>query len=240
MPLQIAGEQSVSHQNRNCRVSKQSHALYQAMWELPAYLRHCTVSKRCLDDELTQLECEMDKELSGLNEFEEDSFFREVNDHWIETAETLPRLQWYSQLLVLYGYFEKLLNDLCNEQRIEQRLSLSFKDLHGQGIERAKNYLVKVVGVKKVFSTPEWQSIKFIGVLRNAIAHRDGFVDYEPEAPKSTYSKLSRIDGIELRQETMNQEDAQIFFNEQVVIETLNLFNAFIRNLASELEMANK
>ena len=200
------------------------------------YLRHCELSKRSLDDELNQLENKMAEELSGLNEFEQDSFFREVNDHWIETAETLPRLQWYSQLLVVYGYFEKLLNDLCNEQRIERDLSLSLKDLHGQGIERARNYLVKVVGLVKTFATPEWQSIKSIGVLRNSIAHRDGFVNYEPEMQKSTYSKLIRINGVELRQETLNQEDAQIFFNEQVVIETIKLFDAFIRNLAAEME----
>ena len=206
------------------------------MWKLPAYFRHCEVSKCGLDNELAQLENKMGEELGGLNEFEQDSFFRELNDHWIETAETLPMLQWYSQLLVVYGYFEKLLNDLCDEQRAAQKFSLSMKDLHGQGIERAKNYLVKIVGLKKAFSTPEWQSIKSIGVLRNSVAHRDGFVDYEPDIPKSIYSKLSKIEGVELRQETMNQEDAQIFFNEHVVIETLKLFDAFIRNLAAEME----
>jgi hypothetical protein len=193
------------------------------------------VSKRGLAEELTQLESEMDAELSGLNEFEQDSFFRDVNDHWIETAETLPRLQWYAQLLVAYGYFEKLLNDLCHEQREAQGLSLSLKDLHGQGISRARNYLVKVVGIEKSFSTTEWQAIKSIGVLRNAIAHRDGFVNYEPEKPQSTYSKLTKVAGVELRQEIMNQEDAQIFFNEQVVIYALELFDTFIRSLAAEI-----
>jgi hypothetical protein len=46
---------------------------------------------------------------------------------------------------------------------------------------------------------------------------------------------LSKINGVELRQETMNQEDAQIFFSEQVIFETLELFDTFIRNLAAEL-----
>ena len=59
-------------------MSKQSHALYQDMWELPTYYRHCEVSKRGLDNELSTLEDDMDKEFSGLNEFEQDSFFREV------------------------------------------------------------------------------------------------------------------------------------------------------------------
>ena len=92
-------------------MSRQSHVLYKALWELPTYRRHCEVSEKGLREELRHLEDEMDKELSSLNEREQDSFFRDVNDHWIETAETLPRLQWYSQLLVVYGYFEKVLND---------------------------------------------------------------------------------------------------------------------------------
>jgi hypothetical protein len=186
-------------------------------------------------DELSQLESEMDKQITDLNEREQDSFFRDVNDHWIETAETLPRLQWYSQLLTVYGYFEKLLNDLCIEQRDANELPLSLKDLHGQGIERARNYLVKLVGLNKTFSTTEWQRIKLIGLLRNSVAHRDGFVDYEPDNLKSAYSKLNQINGVELRQETMNQEDAQIFFAEQVVIEVIELFDTFIRNLDSQL-----
>lgn len=199
-------------------------------------MRHCMVSKQGLDEELQQLEDQMDEELSGLNEFEQDAFFSNVNDHWIETAETLPRLQWYSQLMVAYGYFEKVLNDLCGEFRDSDNISLSLKDLHGQGIERARNYLVKVVGLETTFSTSDWQAVKLLGVLRNSVAHRDGFVDYEPDSPKSTYSKLCKIEGVELRQEVMKQEDAQIFFNEKVVIEAFRVFDSFIRNLIAEME----
>ena len=215
---------------------KQSHVLYQATWEMPTYVRHCEVSKRGLDEELHQLEELMDKELNGLNESEQDYFFRDVNDHWIETAETLPRLQWYSHLLVVYGYFENLLNNFCDEQRIAGNFKLSLKDLNGQGIERAKNYIVKIVGIEKVFSTPEWQSIKRIGVLRNSIAHRNGLVDYEPDSPKSIYSEISKINGVELRQELQDQEDAMIFFDEQVIMQSLNLFNSFIHSLIAEME----
>jgi hypothetical protein len=193
------------------------------------------VSKQGLDEELRQLEEQMNEELSSLNEFEQDAFFSNVNDHWIETAETLPRLQWYSQLMVAYGYLEKVLNDFCGEFRDSGNIKLSLKDLHGQGIERARNYLVKVVGLEKAFSTSAWQSIKLLGVLRNSVAHRDGFVDYEPDSPRSTYSKLCKIEGVELRQEVINQEDAQIFFNENVVIEALRVFDSFIRSLIEEM-----
>lgn len=215
---------------------RQSHVLYKSLWELPTYLRHCIVSKQGLDEELRQLEDQMDEELSGLSEFEQDAFFSNVNDHWIATAETLPRLQWYSQLMVAYGYFEKILNDFCGEFHDSDNIKLSLKDLHGQGISRARNYLVKVVGLERTFSTSDWQSIKLLGVLRNSVAHRNGFVAYEPDSPKSTYSKLCKIEGVELRYEVINQEDAQIFFNQSVIIEALRVFDSFIRTLIAEME----
>lgn len=217
-----------------------SHVLIHAMWELPTYHRHCEVIKKSLKDELESLEQKMEVEFSGMNENEMDSYFSNINDHWIETAETLPRLQWYSQLLIVYGHFEKLLNDLCNEQKNERKIQLSLKDLHGQGIERARNYLSKVVGVNECFQKSEWQKIKSISVLRNAVAHRDGFVDYEPNSSKSAYSRLSNINGVELRRELRDQEDAQAFFTDSVVLEFLENFDTFIRNLNEELKMANK
>lgn len=215
---------------------RKSHVLYKSIWELTAYSRHCVVSKQGLDKELRHLEDQMDEELSGLNEFEQDDFFNNANDHWIEIAETLPRLQWYSQLMVAYGYFEKVLNDLCAEFRDSENIKLSLQDLQGQGIERARNYLVKVVGLEKAFATSDWQAIKLLGVLRNSVAHRDGFVDYEPDYPKSTYTKLCKIDGVEFRQDVRDQEDAQIFFNEKVVIEAIRVFDSFFNKLIAEME----
>lgn len=217
-------------------MGKSSYVLCKALWDLPTYVRHCEVSKRGLAEELKALEDEMDVELRKLNEFEQDAFFREVNDHWIETAETLPRLQWYSQLLVTYGFFEKVLNDLCIEQQHASGSKLSFKDLHGQGISRAQNYLSRVIGASDAFTSSEWQSIKLIGVLRNSIAHRDGFIDYEPDKPQSSFSQISKIVGVELRQETIAQEDVQIFFSDGVVVEALNLFDSFFRALSKEFE----
>ncbi|MAP25495.1 MAG: hypothetical protein CL578_18580 [Alteromonadaceae bacterium] len=166
---------------------RQSHVLYKSLWELPTYYRHCEVSKNELTEELRQLEDEMDRELSGLNKFEQAAFFSNVNNLWIETAEPLPMLQWYSQLIVVYGYFEKVLNEFCAELHDSDKIKLTLKDFHGQGIERARNYLVNIACLAKTFNTREWLHIKLLGVLSNSVAHRDGFIDYEPDSPRSTY-----------------------------------------------------
>lgn len=211
------------------------HRLYQAQIDFCIMQRHCDVTQKGLKADLDDLELTMDNDLAGLNEYEQDAYFGNINDHWIETAETLPRLQWYAQLLIAFGYFEKLLNDVCANLQIERRISLSLKDLHGQGISRARNYLVKVALIDRPFAGQEWQKIKLIAELRNAVAHRDGYVDYEPNNEKSTYSHLSTLHRLELKQETINQPDAQIVFGPDMIVDVLDTFSRFSRSLSSEL-----
>ncbi len=167
--------------------------LYQALIDFGVMQRHIEVSKKGLKAELEDLEEMMDKEISSLNEHDLDAYFGNINDYWIETAETLPRLQWYAQLLIAYGYFEKLINDVCQEIKSERGISLSLNDLQGQGITRARNYLVGVAHIERPFTGHRWQLIKLVAKLRNAVAHGDGYMDYAPDNAKSTYSQISKI-----------------------------------------------
>lgn len=213
------------------------HRLYQAQIDLSVMRRHVDVALRGLALELSDLESEMDKELVGLSEHEQDGYFSNVNDLWIETVEALPLLQWYSQLLISYGYFEKSLNDVCAEIKQANSLSLSLKDLHGQGISRARNYLVKVAMVEGPFQSPDWAAISRLGDLRNVVAHRSGFVDYEPNEPDSLFSRLSRIEGVELKQEVMNQEDARVVFGHGLTVTALETFSRFFGQLAAACQV---
>src|SRR4051794_24222198 len=75
--------------------------------------RQCKIADAALAEELKKLEEAMASELDGLDEHSTDGYFSSINDEYIEVAETLPRLQWYSQFLLAYSFFEKSLNDMC-------------------------------------------------------------------------------------------------------------------------------
>jgi len=207
--------------------------LIQAHFDISVMQRHCEISTKGLQKELNELEKIMDKHLK--KEDDQDAFFRDVNDLWIDTAETIPRLQWYSQLMIAFGYFEKMMNDVCKEIEVGRTITKSVFDLRGKGITRAKNYLSREVQIKRPFSGQRWQQIKLSSRLRNAIAHNDGYVNYEPENNRSTYSQISRIPHVELNQEIMNQPDAQIVFGSDLIFAVLNNFDGFILDLAEEL-----
>jgi len=48
---------------------------------------------------------------------------------------------------------------------------LTHKDLKGEGIERIKNYYIKILKIEAVFTTPNWKFIQTINKIRNVIAH---------------------------------------------------------------------
>ena len=209
--------------------------LYQSIIDYGVMARHCEVAKKAFESELIDLESIMEKELDGLDEHSQDAYFSEVNDYWIETAETLPRLQWYAQFLTAYAYFEHSLNDVCDLIKNEHSYSLSLKDLYGQGISRVRNYLVKVAGISKPFSCKEWQKVKLLAEIRNAITHRNGFVDHQPNNPQSVYSRISSLENVVLKQELMNQTDAQIIFDQEFVLDSIKIFKSITSSIANEL-----
>ncbi|MCY8484833.1 hypothetical protein MOC97_04925, partial [Bacillus atrophaeus] len=89
-----------------------------------------------------------------------------------------PQLIRKTIFLQTYFIFETYLNSLSDEHKRHSNTALSYKDMKGQGIERAKLYLRKVCNVNaEPFSTNEWKRIIDYNTLRNAFVHNNGIVD---------------------------------------------------------------
>jgi len=206
------------------------------MFDYGVMTRHVELAQSAFAAELDQLHAMMEKDLEDADEHEQDAYIGNINDYWIDTAETIPLFQWSAQLLLAYGYFEHVLNKVCADLRSERSFALALKDLHGQGITRAKAYLSKVVGISVVFSTTEWEAVTQVSEARNVIAHRNGFVDYEPDNPRSIYCKLAGQQNLELKQEQMDQSDAQVVIDANYVLAALGVFDTFTRSVFTALK----
>lgn len=189
----------------------------EAQLEFQVVERQCEIASAAFAAALQELEGNMDGILQTLAEDEQDAFFSNVNDEWIEVAQTMPLLHAYSQFMLAYSILERLLNGICDAIKAERGYKLSFRDLGDQGISRARTYLAKLCDIHEPFNAQAWQRTKLLAEIRNAIAHRGGFVDSLPDKSGSLYSQLAKVDGIELKQEIANQEDAQIVFGIEFV-----------------------
>lgn len=104
-----------------------------------------------------------------------------------------PNLQRRSALITLFAFFEHELNKLCALFKATESYRLSFKDLAGNGIERARTYLNKVALVDLTDPPRQWSDVRNIQRLRNLIVHADGRFPQCGETDRSSLRKYVEV-----------------------------------------------
>lgn len=156
-----------------------------------------------------------------------------MNDEYIAIAEILPRLQWNAQFLVVYSSFEHALNRLCAIVKNRSGFELSFKDLAGNGIVRASSYLRKVASVEGPFQTSHWNRALLLGDIRNAIAHKNGEIEYTLHSKNSLAFRAKSLPGIELIQLIKDDPNATIFINSTFVKDAICSLRLVLSDVAN-------
>lgn len=172
-------------------------------------------------------------EISALNEQDQDDYADFMAEEYSKVVEILPRLQWNAQFLVVYSAFEHALNELCAIVKRRSNFSLSIKDLEGMGIRRAANYLKKVAGVKTPFQTAEWNNAILLADIRNAIAHRNGEIDFLPKEKKSLYYRAKTIKNLEVTQTITNDPQANIILSAEFVRDSIKCLRKILTDIAN-------
>lgn len=105
--------------------------------------------------------------------YEIDEYFSE--EHYEIENIFLKNLR-YSAVVSVYSFLEVALNDLCAYLKRAMGLLLDLGDLTGDGIMRAKVFLIKVCKVDFPEKSNEWQEIMKLNLVRNCIVHTQGDV----------------------------------------------------------------
>jgi hypothetical protein len=86
---------------------------------------------------------------------------------------SMPKVLSYSIITYLHSLLEVHLMSLANRLRKEKNIDLKINEMAGNGVERSKVYLTKVVGLK-IADDPSWQTLRDLTTIRNLIVHRMG------------------------------------------------------------------
>jgi len=113
--------------------------------------------------------------------------YRYRNDLAANINQVFPQYQRQSQLIMIVSLFEDYLNQLCMSFEQTINLKVAVTDFRGSGIERAKTYLTKAVGIAFPSDSISWQRIVEAQSIRNIVAHNAGHLD------KIRHSKHLRI-----------------------------------------------
>lgn len=172
-------------------------------------------------------------EISALDGQDKEDYAEFMADEYARVVEILPRLQWNAQYLVVYSAFEHALNELCAIVKRRSKLSLSIRDLEGQGIRRAANYLKKVAGVKTPFQTAEWNNAILLADIRNVIAHRNGEIDFRPEDKSSIYYRAKKITSIEITRAENGDQYVDIILSAEFVRGSIKCLRKILTDIAN-------
>ena len=201
--------------------------------EFDVMKEHCSFIDKILRDELVKFEQSVKSQLEIVGEgYEGDYKDFQVDQHWHLTEE-FPRLQWHSQFVTTYALFEKQLNNLCEIVGQRKDSELELKDIYGQGIARARTYLVKVGGVKQPFDNINWQHAKFFADIRNAIIHKGGEIEYQPNNKKSLSHKIEQFDGVSLKSDFDEQKTRTIEFDKRFVVNSISVYTKIISSICN-------
>ncbi|WP_316274790.1 hypothetical protein [Bacillus halotolerans] len=166
------------------------------------------------EDLLSSWEKFIEENSKDLNDEERQEFFEFHEDEYHKYTKDHPQLIRKTIFLQTYFTFESYLNSVCDFQKKQLYLNLSYKDMKGQGIERAKLYLCKACGlITDAFSSNEWKTIRDYNTLRNAFVHNNGIVDksnLKTDPPgliltKSSPKKDSTLCSIELQKDFIDE-----------------------------------
>lgn len=180
----------------------------------------------------TRLKAEFEKTYSALDKYDREDYAEYMVDDIQLLDETFPLVQWQAQFLVVYATFEASLNSLCNVVQRRLKSNLSFKDITGLGLERAKVYLIKVGGVdaNQVFNNANWQRAMQLGKIRNLISHAQGRID-EAIDPRSA-EMLRALKGLELKPVTDGATEHNVILSSPFVCDAISTLQAVIHTIA--------
>lgn len=90
------------------------------------------------------------------------------------TEVTLPKYFWGSTLVTIWAIFESGISEIAAELKSQKNLGISLNDINGDVIERVNKYFNYILDMPIETRSKNWQHLRMLYDLRNAIAHANG------------------------------------------------------------------
>ncbi|MEY2196747.1 hypothetical protein AB7942_29140 [Neobacillus sp. BF23-41] len=179
-----------------------------------------------LAKDLDNFEKYVEEQAKEYNEEQKQEYYDYMSDEYWKYKDDYPQIVRKSFFLQAYFSFEHLLIEICKHFKRKLDLKLEVKDINGQGLERSKIYISKVIGVSSPFQTPNWTKIQHYNQIRNSFVHNAGEYDENNKKHKAAHQQLKNVD----------VKNFEFMFNEEFCIEVINTLREFTKLIRSEFE----
>ena len=134
-----------------------------------------------------------------------------------------------SFLIACCSNFEYQLNNICKKEQKNKSLKLGYNDMSGQGIDQAKNYFRKVIGVD-ISLDKSWQEVTNIKKIRNKLVHNNGVLEPE-KSDKEIKEYISHRPDLSIVNDTIT---ISADYNKHVIETFYNFLNNVIFDIYEE------
>lgn len=139
----------------------------------------------------------------------------------------------HSAIVLIYSVLESILSDICYEVKSITLAKFSHNDLSsGNLIKKSKDYLEYTSGLNFSLIEGEWGKIGQFQKLRNMIVHQNSSftgsvesIDNQKKIIKNNFPKIE-----------ISLDDKFYILSNELVIEFINLINAFILKIFSHIK----
>lgn len=138
-----------------------------------------------IKNEKKSIEQKFNKDTMNLTEEERRNYYDWNSEDYFLIDAVFKTISLYSFIAIFYSYIENSLNTLCNAEYTDRKLlyekegkpsfNIRYSDMNGEGIQRAKLYLNKVIGIDLHVNEKPWSEINTLRIIRNAIVHNEGY-----------------------------------------------------------------
>jgi hypothetical protein len=203
---------------------------------LEASKNHALKVEELLKTELTDIECHHEHQVKELSEEQKAEYYEHHSDSYMELAKYIPSIQRKSELISICTILEHLLKDLCVLYKDSIQAPLEYSDIKANGdIDRARKYLIKVIGIAFPETSKNWEEIVIIQQIRNVFVHHDGVAKIG--SPSIQYSqKSSFFDVVELAYIYENKKMARLEINEKFTIHCIDVYERFFEELFAVIQ----
>jgi hypothetical protein len=200
----------------------------------------CKFTETALEQEKIRFDEIYREKISALEDQEKSEFQHfMIEIHW-KLDDVFPNMQWNSVFNTAYTIFENHMNHLCSILPKKNDTEVSLKDIKGQGIERAKIFLTKVIGITQIFQTSEWNEIKSYSKIRNVLVHTFGNLDLTQPKHKEVFDYAKKHPALLLYPDDSCSDSAQLSILPAFIYDALLCYRIILSRICKcHLEPAN-
>jgi len=178
------------------------------------------------DDEKIRIENEFEENASKIKLLSLQDKQELIGNFGLElfsTQSDFPSLLRSSAIITIYNLIEQYLDETCHHLESIGISKIQLKDINGKGIERAKTYLTKVVGIEFKTFNNQWCFIKNLNLIRNHIVHNGSIL------PEDKSHKLSKF--VESHHELSGKPGEELIVNKGFIHYSIDQLSTFFEEL---------